>query len=577
MRKIFTSLFLGVFVLSFCLAGTSWSQSSIFVDDFESGTASTDWGVYRADEENVVSLPMAAAPTALEGGGEYLGYIHDIDNTYNGAAIILGGETTLQNYSIEGDVYCYVNHSGGSAYTGLVVYGDSSQSTYIKLVADFDGSQRLRFYNNHLNMTTMQYTFHHQFGASDIAGGIPTEDGWHHMKVEVKTISEDTTAFWCYFDGALLTGCPIYDTSVHQMDSGQFGIYAFQMDGDGIAGYFDNIDVKPLVSTIFEDNFESGIASTDWGVYRADEENVVSLPMAAAPTALEGGGDYLGYIQDLDNTYNGAAIILGGETTLQNYSIEGDVYCYVNHPGGSAYTGLVVYGDSSQSTYIKLVADFDGSQRLRFYNNHLNMTTMQYTFHHQFGASDIAGGIPTEDGWHHMKVEVQTVDESTTAFWCYFDGALLNGCPIYDTSVHQMDSGQFGLYAFQMDGDGIAGYFDNIVVQPFESPTAVDEKQDFVSPSIVKEFRLGQNYPNPFNPVTHISYQIVSNEYVTLTIYDLLGKKIKSLISENQMPGSYSVTWNGRNEQGNRTPSGVYVYTLKTNSFMETKKMLMLK
>jgi len=128
-----------------------------------------------------------------------------------------------------------------------------------------------------------------------------------------------------------------------------------------------------------------------------------------------------------------------------------------------------------------------------------------------------------------------------------------------------------------MDADGIPGYFDNIVVQPFESTTAVEEKQDFVSPSIVKEFRLGQNYPNPFNPGTHISYQMVSNEYVTLTIYDLLGKKIKSLISENQMPGSYSVTWNGRDENGNRTPSGVYVYTLKTNSFMETKKMLMLK
>ncbi len=55
--------------------------------------------------------------------------------------------------------------------------------------------------------------------------------------------------------------------------------------------------------------------------------------MATAPEPLANGGDYVGYIQDIDNSYTGAAIILAGATSLQDYSIEGDVYCYVNHPG----------------------------------------------------------------------------------------------------------------------------------------------------------------------------------------------------------------------------------------------------
>ena len=578
MKKIATMLFLSMLMICFSFIGTVLGQGATFSDDFETGAASADWGLYRAGEENVVAEDMASAPAALENGGNYVGYIQDVDGSYNGAAIILAGEPTLQNYSIEGDVYCYANHPGGSAYTGLVVYGDSSAGKYIKLVADFDGDQRLRLYNNKLNMTTFQYTFDHKFAAADVPGGIPTEDGWHHMKVEVQTVDDNTTAFWCYFDGELLTGCPVYDTGSDQMDAGQFGLYAFQMDGDGIAGYFDNIDVKPLSATIFVDDFETGTASADWGLYRANEENVVAEDMASAPAALENGGNYVGYIQDVDGSYNGAAIILAGEPTLQNYSIEGDVYCYANHPGGSAYTGLVVYGDSSAGKYIKLVADFDGDQRLRLYNNKLNMTTFQYTFDHKFAAADVPGGIPTEDGWHHMKVEVQTVDDNTTAFWCYFDGELLTGCPVYDTGSDQMDAGQFGLYAFQMDGDGIAGYFDNIVVNEFDgSSTSVKDITFDNSSTLPKDSRLSQNYPNPFNPVTHISYQVLTAERVELNIFDMMGRKLKSLVSTVQSPGSYSVTWDGRDEMGTKMTSGVYIYKLQTSDFIESKKMLMIK
>ena len=330
-----------------------------------------------------------------------------------------------------------------------------------------------------------------------------------------------------------------------------------------------------FAQTIFSDDFESGTASSEWGLYRADEELITAVPMADAPEALPNGGSYVGYLQDIDASYTGAAIALAGDISAANYSVEADVYCYANHPGGSAYTGVAMYADSAQSTYIKLVADFDGSQRMRLYNNHLNMTTFQYTFHHQFEDADMPNGIPTVDGWHHMKVEVKTLNADTTAFWCYFDGVLLNGSPIYDTGADRMASGKFGLFSFQQSDVGIAGYYDNVVVKSLGPVVSVDDK--YITNSMPENFALKQNYPNPFNPTTNIVYQINSADYVSLVIYDVLGNKVKTLVSENQAPGYYTITWNGKSDFGSKVNSGVYLYTLKAGQLFESKKMILMK
>ena len=86
-------------------------------------------------------------------------------------------------------------------------------------------------------------------------------------------------------------------------------------------------------------------------------------------------------------------------------------------------------------------------------------------------------------------------------------------------------------------------------------------------------FRLEQNYPNPFNPVTAISWQLAANSYVDLSVYNILGQKIATLISENQQAGYHSMEWNAAG-----FPSGVYFYQLKTgNGFMDVKKLVLLK
>jgi len=327
-----------------------------------------------------------------------------------------------------------------------------------------------------------------------------------------------------------------------------------------------------FAQVLFSDDFESGTASSEWGLYRDGEEPITAVAMSEAPVALPDGGGYVGNIIDADTSFTGAVLALAGEQTAANYSVEADVYCYTNHPNGSAYTGVVVYADSSVKTYIKMVADFDANQRIRLYNNKLDMATFQFSFSHDFVAADIPGGIPTEDGWHKMKVEVQTVDDTTTAFNCYFDGELLAGCPIYDTGKNQMDAGRYGLFSFQQ-GSPLNGYFDNFVKKDIVTSVEREINTDLAP----QEFTLKQNYPNPFNPTTNISYQTKSAGQVSLVIYDILGSKVKTLVSQNQAQGNYTVTWNGRNDFGVKVNSGVYLYTLKAGQLLESKKMILMK
>ena len=89
---------------------------------------------------------------------------------------------------------------------------------------------------------------------------------------------------------------------------------------------------------------------------------------------------------------------------------------------------------------------------------------------------------------------------------------------------------------------------------------------------VPSEFNLFQNYPNPFNPVTTISYQIPKECHVKLTVYDLLGNVVVSLVNKEQDAGFYSVKFNSQN-----LSSGTYFYRLETDSFFETKQMIVLK
>jgi hypothetical protein len=100
-----------------------------------------------------------------------------------------------------------------------------------------------------------------------------------------------------------------------------------------------------------------------------------------------------------------------------------------------------------------------------------------------------------------------------------------------------------------------------------DSITAVTDRNE-----IPKTFNLSQNYPNPFNPETMISYQIPVTGYVTLKIYNVLGKEIATLVNETKQPGNYAVRFNGKD-----LASGIYFYQLQSGTFSHIKKLVLMK
>ncbi len=98
-----------------------------------------------------------------------------------------------------------------------------------------------------------------------------------------------------------------------------------------------------------------------------------------------------------------------------------------------------------------------------------------------------------------------------------------------------------------------------------------------IEQKIPTTFDLGQNYPNPFNPTTTISFSVPTQEHVVLTIYDMLGKEVNTLVDGQMSAGTFKVTWQGDSKYGQKVSSGVYFYRMQAGSFSSVKKMLMLK
>jgi hypothetical protein len=98
--------------------------------------------------------------------------------------------------------------------------------------------------------------------------------------------------------------------------------------------------------------------------------------------------------------------------------------------------------------------------------------------------------------------------------------------------------------------------------------TAVNEEIT----GIPKKFALHQNYPNPFNPTTTIKYDLAKESFVKITVYDILGKQVQTLVNEQKKAGSYALEINASG-----LASGVYFYKIEAGTFVATKKMMLIK
>jgi len=126
------------------------------------------------------------------------------------------------------------------------------------------------------------------------------------------------------------------------------------------------------------------------------------------------------------------------------------------------------------------------------------------------------------------------------------------------------------IHTFTMDNNGYVytGTDDGVWRRPLSEITSVEE----IPIPLPSSYILSQNYPNPFNPSTTFRYSIPSESKVIIKVYDILGKEIETLINEEKPAGEYEVEFNGAN-----LSSGIYFYQLRAGSFIETKKMVLIR
>lgn len=135
------------------------------------------------------------------------------------------------------------------------------------------------------------------------------------------------------------------------------------------------------------------------------------------------------------------------------------------------------------------------------------------------------------------------------------------------------DSGNYQVVVAIEDTLGATGYDTTYMSLAQKGPSDVDEEGS----GKITAFSLKQNYPNPFNPVCNIEYALPADCHVVLTVYNVMGQKVKVLVNEYQSKGQKSAQWNGKDDQNQNVTSGLYFYKLRAGDFLQAKKMLLIK
>ena len=209
-------------------------------------------------------------------------------------------------------------------------------------------------------------------------------------------------------------------------------------------------------------------------------------------------------------------------------------------------------------------------------------------FHSQiatgYSVDNIAPGVPT--GMQLMAMENSVIlnwDMSEAEDFQYFVLERTNEATagveqstisyeLIDITFEDVDLIRNVEYSYRLSAYDYAGNQSGFT----EPVTAILLSTD-QSDVIPEVFTLHQNYPNPFNPTTQIRYDLPENSYVSITIYDLMGKRVKSFVNSKQDPGYRSIHWNATNDLGQPVSAGMYIYTIQAGEFRKTKKMVLLK
>ena len=199
-----------------------------------------------------------------------------------------------------------------------------------------------------------------------------------------------------------------------------------------------------------------------------------------------------------------------------------------------------------------------------------------FVYHHENGTSEnftelereFISGIQSyypggfEDWSYFVSWTSGTPDQYPESWWWFNYGDNVMALTYEDMNCSQ--AGNYDLTASAM----VRGVCDYIGIN------LSDIDSELILP---EEYSLQQNYPNPFNPSTKINFYIPKDEFVSISVLDIKGRKVATILHGKQMAGSKSVRWAGIDQQGNILPSGIYICLMKTRNLILKRKMIILR
>jgi hypothetical protein len=186
-------------------------------------------------------------------------------------------------------------------------------------------------------------------------------------------------------------------------------------------------------------------------------------------------------------------------------------------------------------------------------------TFLSFTIHNQSGYSQLyTYTLSDNNGWFNVSSDTITIEDNehfivTLEPMVEPDSVTSLSMDIWPIS-HEYAMKSMNYHVYHVDG----------ILSEME-------------PNIPTGYTLFHNYPNPFNPITTLRYYLTEDLNVKITIYDIMGKVVKTLINSSQNAGYKSSQWNATNDAGQPVSAGVYLYTMEAGHFRQTKKMVLLK
>jgi len=204
----------------------------------------------------------------------------------------------------------------------------------------------------------------------------------------------------------------------------------------------------------------------------------------------------------------------------------------------------------------------------------------------KYGITDSLAALLALSNGGSVRFRIELIDEQTSEVLGTFDDVTYTSENIipYENIAYQVNTEGIGSRSCRLrlvTDDNLV--FDYSLIKSYNNESMMYKKglvqRKLEGQEVIKTYELEQNYPNPFNPVTTIKYQLPKDGMVTLKVYDILGAEVATLVNEEKTAGRYEINFDASGHSGNvrNLASGVYIYRLNVNDFVNVKKMVLLK